>query len=277
MTGGAPLGGAGGTEPGKVEVNVAFERALAFTRQVEDRCATETHPFEWGTQLLHPALPLVWSLNFARVEEPRRPIDAHALAAAVEGLSWPSEHSARRVVVEDAALGGALAPGFKSIDWEIEKLVFMALVREPPPVPDLGARRMSSAELARGVAAFWPDTGKPPDALEQIVASRGVVQRAVDVTIFGVMLDDEPASFCELFRNGPTAQVENVQTGDAFRRRGLATAVTLAAVHHARAAGADFVFLIADADDWPKEMYRKLGFEDIGVTYEFRRVPPDPE
>jgi hypothetical protein len=38
--------------------------------------------------------------------------------------------------------------------------------------------------------------------------------------------------------------------------------------------GADFVFLIADAQDWPKEMYAKLGFEEIGITYEFL-VPPD--
>jgi predicted N-acetyltransferase YhbS len=65
-----------------------------------------------------------------------------------------------------------------------------------------------------------------------------------------------------------------VATADRFRKRGLATAVVLTAIDAAHAAGADFVFLIADAEDWPKEMYAKLGFEAIGITYEFQ-LPPD--
>lgn len=79
---------------------------------------------------------------------------------------------------------------------------------------------------------------------------------------------------CELYLDGGTAQIEDVATAERFRRRGLATAVVLSAMEAARSAGADFVFLIADAQDWPKEMYAKLGFREIGITYEFL-VPPD--
>ena len=79
---------------------------------------------------------------------------------------------------------------------------------------------------------------------------------------------------CELYLDGGTAQIEDVATAERFRKKGLATAVVLTAIEAARAAGAELVFLIADAEDWPKEMYAKLGFEEIGHTYEFM-IPPD--
>jgi predicted N-acetyltransferase YhbS len=44
------------------------------------------------------------------------------------------------------------------------------------------------------------------------------------------------------------------------------------AIAAAREAGADFVFLVADADDWPKEWYARLGFEPIGRYVKLR--PP---
>jgi hypothetical protein len=37
------------------------------------------------------------------------------------------------------------------------------------------------------------------------------------------------------------------------------------------------VFLVADDDDWPKEMYAKLGFEEAGRTFQFLLKPADIE
>ena len=47
----------------------------------------------------------------------------------------------------------------------------------------------------------------------------------------------------------------------------------LHALDSARAAGCDLVFLEADADDWPKELYARLGFRAIGQIYAFVRKP----
>jgi hypothetical protein len=41
-----------------------------------------------------------------------------------------------------------------------------------------------------------------------------------------------------------------------------------------REAGNDMTFLMALRDDWPKELYRKLGFDEIGHVYEFVRPAP---
>jgi ribosomal protein S18 acetylase RimI-like enzyme len=59
-----------------------------------------------------------------------------------------------------------------------------------------------------------------------------------------------------------------------FRGRGLAKAVVSHAVNEARSAGHSLVFLVADDEDWPKELYRRLGFEPRGHTWEIIREPP---
>jgi hypothetical protein len=33
--------------------------------------------------------------------------------------------------------------------------------------------------------------------------------------------------------------------------------------------GNDLTFLIADRDDWPKQLYAKLGFDEVGRVWEF--------
>ncbi|MBW3653499.1 MAG: GNAT family N-acetyltransferase, partial [Actinobacteria bacterium] len=67
-------------------------------------------------------------------------------------------------------------------------------------------------------------------------------------------------SVCELYSDGITAQIEDVSTLTKHRSQGLATATVLRALHEARAWGHEMIFLVADADDWPKELYTKLGF-----------------
>jgi len=68
----------------------------------------------------------------------------------------------------------------------------------------------------------------------------------------------------DLLARAIAGEVEDVGTLPEHRGRGYATAVVLAAIAAARADGAEFVFLVADLDDWPKELYRKLGFDELG-------------
>jgi hypothetical protein len=49
--------------------------------------------------------------------------------------------------------------------------------------------------------------------------------------------------------------------------------VVTTAVAAAREAGHELVFLLADDEDWPKHLYRKLGFEPVGYLWDFVREP----
>lgn len=64
---------------------------------------------------------------------------------------------------------------------------------------------------------------------------------------------------------GDTTEVAGIGTLPAFRRRGIAGAITSALVADAFAKGCDCVFLSA-ADESVQRVYARLGFEKIGVA-----------
>ena len=112
-----------------------------------------------------------------------------------------------------------------------------------------------------------------PEVVEQLFRAKTLIGERVTARFFGVELDGTVVSYADLYVDGADAQVEDVGTLPEHRGKGYATAVILRAIEQARAAGADFVFLVADAEDWPKELYRKLGFDDLGHYTKFFAPP----
>jgi predicted GNAT family acetyltransferase len=108
-----------------------------------------------------------------------------------------------------------------------------------------------------------------PEVLEQIFAAKALIGRRVRTRFFAVQLDSEVVSYSDLYLDGADAQVEDVGTVPEQRGRGYAKAVVLGAIAEARQAGAEFICLVADANDWPKELYRRLGFDEVGHYTKF--------
>ena len=100
---------------------------------------------------------------------------------------------------------------------------------------------------------------------------RGGLERHAGARFFCARVDGEIASMCELYVDGAIAQVEDVNTLEEFRNRGLARAVVQLAVDEALLGGAELVFIHALDDDWPKHLYAKLGFDPIGYVWSFVR------
>jgi hypothetical protein len=80
------------------------------------------------------------------------------------------------------------------------------------------------------------------------------------------------AGWCELRRRGGVAQIEDVEVLRELRGRGLGRAVAQHALDAGQQAG-DLVFLEALADDWPRELYAKLGFTIVGRRDVYTRLP----
>jgi ribosomal protein S18 acetylase RimI-like enzyme len=112
-----------------------------------------------------------------------------------------------------------------------------------------------------------------PDADEktvsEIVAAGALQLNAATSRVFGVVEDGEVVSSAQLYSDGSTAQVEDVATLPAYRGRGHAKALVTRAVKEAVAGNHEFIFLVADGDDWPKELYNRLGFEEVGSRFAF--------
>ena len=79
-------------------------------------------------------------------------------------------------------------------------------------------------------------------------------------------------SCCRVLAAGGVGQIEDVGTAPAARRRGLARAVVCAAVAASRSAGHELTFLNCDADGWVADFYATLGFEPVGLVYNFHRA-----
>ena len=75
-------------------------------------------------------------------------------------------------------------------------------------------------------------------------------------------------------RRDGVAQIENVEVNAEFRERGLGRAIVQHALDEAQQ-DAGLVFLEALADDWPRELYAKLGFVTVDRVDVYTRLP-DP-
>ena len=253
-----------------------MRRAVAFCRDVALACAGRVQELPRGVAIFNDRLATVWDLNYLWLDTVPEGATAQGLAAEADAVQSAFAH--RQVIVADEAAGMRLAPGFAELGWNVEKLLFMsarAVPDTPPPSHtvvevDEPGQRAFREEWLRAWPAGYSDT-----VVEQLLEQKRIVANAVGARFFLALADGRAASVCELYVRGHTAQIEDVGTLDGYRGRGLARAVVLRALAEASAAGCDLVFLEADEDDWPKELYRRLGFEPIGRIFAFLRKPAD--
>lgn len=242
-----------------------LDRAYAFLAR-GDMGGTREEASPFGTAVFTDELPRRFDGNYLRVER----------EAAPEELVTEAKRLARPLIfVPDPELGGTLAPWFAEQGWRIDRHLVMAQLREPDKAADLSLVRELEEEALRPPRRRLME-GYPwgkPEVIEQLFQAKALIGQRVTVRCFGVSLDDEVVSYADLYVDGADAQVEDVGTLPEHRGKGYATAVILGAIEQARASGADFVFLVADADDWPKELYRKLGFDELGHYTKFFTPP----
>ena len=240
-------------------------RAFAFLAR-GDMGGTREVESPFGRAVYTDELPRRLDGNYLWVDRAAEPEELAAEAARLER---------RLIFVPDPAIGDALAPWFKGQSWRIDRHVVMVQLREPETEADLSlVREVEEPDLRearRRVLANEPWAS--PEVLDQIFAAKARIGERVTTRFFAVEVDGEVVSYSDLYQDGADAQVEDVGTVPEQRGRGYAKAVVLGAIAEARKAGAGFVCLVADADDWPKELYRRLGFDEVGHYTKFFTPP----
>jgi ribosomal protein S18 acetylase RimI-like enzyme len=160
--------------------------------------------------------------------------------------------------------------------WDFASRYRMMAHRRPadrsadPAVEVVG---VGDVDWARGRGAMLELEGhsSDPEVVRQLLELDRRLSRAIDVRHFAAVVGGDVVSYAGLYLEDEVAQIEDVATLPTFRNRGLARAVVLHAVDEARRAGAELVFLVADDNDWPKDLYERLGFDTIGVEHVFGR------
>lgn len=242
-------------------------------------CTDSNPTFYWGNCLLLPAAPADgdlahWLARFQALVARGRPEVRHVaigVDAPRAGLHLPSWTNAGFQINETTVLalptGGLRPPSravqarhwlLRPIDWATEIDAFVDLQSQDcHPFEPTGYRAYRRLQMARYAR----------------LAQAGQAQW------FGLWCDGTLAADCGLMRDaarpGALGRFQTVQTHPAWRRRGLCSAL----VHGVGAWGLAQWQLArtvtcADPHDVAVGIYRSLGFEDVGASFQLQRNAP---
>jgi ribosomal protein S18 acetylase RimI-like enzyme len=247
-----------------------LDRIQRFEREIE-MAGSENVDSPYGVAVLEPALPRRHDSNYLLVERVPLGAGAQEIATETERILGGAELAHRAAFTFDQALGEKLEPQFRELGWNVRRHIWMAQLREPERGADLSlVEEVGEADLRPGrTAEIVRYPWGSEEVAKQLLDAKLLLGARADTHFFGVRVADEIVSWADLYLAQGVGQVEDVATKEDHRGKGYASAVVLRAADEARTAGADLVFLVADADDWPKELYQRLGFDTIGRLTKF--------
>ncbi|HEX6601889.1 MAG TPA: GNAT family N-acetyltransferase [Solirubrobacterales bacterium] len=248
------------------------DELLEFELALDLEISDEVIAHNWGRAFLCPTLPLVWDLNWLLIEREGMAV-AEVIAAADEALA-SFEH--RTVAIRGEADGARLAREFADVPtWEVETTVYMVWRGgDPSPTGEVREARFADCDGLRRelIRSGLEDEGIDPTAVTEQLLEMDRRFAAASGDRWFVAPPQDPVSACCLLSQDEIGQVEEVGTLAAARGQGFAQATVIAAATASREAGHRVTFLSADADDWPRRMYEKLGFEPSGTMHVLRRT-----
>jgi GNAT superfamily N-acetyltransferase len=219
----------------------------------------EEHPL--GAIHVTPSLARVYSLNTLVVEDDRPGLTLDEVEAVLaehhDAATWAS------ALIADDATAAPVEAQARERGWKVEHELLMELRREPDRVVDTGAVQEGDEEAALTLASRWfrEDFGhQGEDVLAELDR---YAQREWDSRPTRLFVTGDRLAMCKLWSDGTTAQVEDVFTAPEARGHGHARTLVTHAIGEARDGGHDLVFILADDDDTPKELYARLGFDPL--------------
>jgi ribosomal protein S18 acetylase RimI-like enzyme len=224
-------------------------------------------PWAHGTVLRATHLPDYWDFNVVQVDgDPG--MGAGELVAFADEVLAGCAH--RRIDFDDVGVGDRLREEFSALGWRSLRLVYMRHEADPGPAPDLGVEEVAYDDV-RDLRVAWHEEDFPDQGPTGYHEQARSVAMAHGARVFAAARDGETVGFAQLEHAGHGAEVTQVYVHPDHRGCGLGTAITRASID---AAGpvAD-LWISADDEDRPKELYRRLGFRPAWLSVEMTLLP----
>jgi ribosomal protein S18 acetylase RimI-like enzyme len=224
-------------------------------------------PWAHGTVVRATRHASYFDFNLVRVEEdPGMTVEA-LVAFADEALAGLAH---RRFDFEVVDVGDALRPAFTEIGWRTMRIVWMRHEAPPPASPDIDVREVPY-DAVHDLRVAWHQEDSPGQSADAYHEQAREVAMSRGVRVLAVHDDGRPIAFAQLEHDGDAAEIGQVYVHPAYRGGGRGTAMTTAAI---RAAGeVRDLWIAADDEDRPKELYARLGFRPVWTTLEVTRWP----
>lgn len=255
-----------------------LDRARRFTAEVARRQARRLIELPYGFAVLDDRFPYSYDHNKLLVTAAADPAAVLADAERILGGAGLTH----RLISVRGSIDAAWADVCVAAGYRHETDVVLAHTgadADRPADPEIVVEAVSVDDLRESNRRAWraelPDVAD--DLVEQLVARRITRPAAAPEVVFLAVRGDDGliASRADLYLDPHegVAQLEDVVTLAAHERRGFARAILADGLHRARTAGCDLIVMVADADDWPRRFYQRLGYADIGDAHLFIRLP----
>ncbi len=218
-----------------------------------------------GRVIRQPAFPHVYDANLVR--RPR--LREHGLDEALERLQQPLRAVGARhlqLTLDGADVPDDLGPLLRRRGFVRDRLIAMIGDSTPERRRQPNVRLRAVPGEAGWEQFAWAmdrmnreEAWYAPSVSREIVGSLRHKSERGALELFVADRDGRMVGTIGLARSRGVASILSVGTLPEARRRGVGSTMVLDMLDRARKS-ADLVYLIARADDSPKEMYRKLGF-----------------
>ena len=242
-------------------------RARAWYHGIHAEFCDLIEPWEHGTVVRATRYPDYYDLNAVRVE--RDPgMTAEELATFADEALAGMAH--RRIDFEDARAAEPLRKPLESLGWLTERLVWMRHDSVLPPAPAVAVEEVPYDDVVDLRVGWHREDFPTMDPGNYVAEARDAAERR-GARILAVRKGGEAVAFAQLERHDGSAEISQVYVHPDHRGRGLGTAITCAAIH----AGSEArdLWIIADDEGRPKELYGQLGFRPVWHTVETLRLP----
>jgi GNAT superfamily N-acetyltransferase len=242
-------------------------RARAWLHGAHAAVCDVLEPWEHGTVVRATHYPSYYDFNLVRVEDDAE-LSVDALVRVADEALAGLEH--RRVDFEVVAAGEPLRAPLEALGWKAERLVWMRYAGQTPAGVGLSVERVPYDAVGDLRRAWHLEDFPNLDETDHFTDAREVATRR-NAEVFAALEGGVPVGFAQLERAGEGAEVTEVYVQPEYRGNGLGTAITEAAI---RAAGdVRDLWILADDDDRPKQLYARLGFRPVWTTMDFLRLP----
>ena len=226
----------------------------------------ELIPTRYGRVIRQAAFPHVYDANLVR----RARLREETLDDALELFAQPLRAVGARhlqLTLDGADVPDAVAPLLRRRGFVRDRLIAMTLDGPllQPRAPGITLKR-APEEVPWDSFTFAMDRMNreeawyAPSVSMEIVGSMRAKSERGALDVFVAERDRRVVGTVGLALHRGVASIFSVGTLPDARRRGVGRTLVIDTVERALAAGAELVYLIARADDSPREMYRKLGF-----------------
>jgi GNAT superfamily N-acetyltransferase len=243
--------------------------ALAWIRTLQASVCDEIRPWDHGTVLRSSRYPTYYDYNVVRVEEDPG-VGFEELAAFVDHEL--SGHRHRRLDFEPACFGEPLRARFQAAGWKAIRLLWL---RHDGSTPAGGEHEVELVPYDDVLDLRLSWGGEDLDSENQDLAQHRADAREVamqqGVEVLAVRDAGVPIAFAQITRLDGAAELAQLYVRPEHRGSGVGTSLAVAAIEATR--GARELWICADDQDRPKELYKRLGFVPAVTTLELTLLP----